>query len=83
MSEELRKTVARLALELQAGRMDFRSFLSALPREVESTADSQVAELLDLLEHQPAAGRLSGLSKRRMAEYQGRVSALIDSLQGS
>ena len=77
----VRKQVANLALDLVAQRINYTAFLDALPPEAEESSDPDIILLLDRLEHEPAEGRLLGLSKKDMDEYRAQTQALIDKLQ--
>jgi predicted house-cleaning noncanonical NTP pyrophosphatase (MazG superfamily) len=76
-----RKQVADLVTKYLDGHINYREFLDKLPEEVESTADEQVYELLDLLEHEPAVGRVLGLSKQEHLLYRERIRGLVNQLR--
>jgi len=80
---DVRRLVARLALDLLAERIDYATFLDTLPPEVEASNDPQIALLLDRIEHEPAKSRLGGLPRQGMSEYSAETLALITELQHS
>ena len=79
LSPQIRHRVATLAAALYREEIDYRSFLSALP-SIENARDDAVAELLDLIEHEPARGRILGVSAHEheayLAEIQRRIAEL-------
>jgi hypothetical protein len=79
LSPHVRHRVASLAAALYRQEIDYRSFLSALP-SIDDRQDDAVAELLDLIEHEPARGRVLGLSAHEheayLADIQRRIAEL-------
>ena len=64
----MRRRVATLASALYDGQLTYTEFLSQLPQN-ELPEDHPVSELLDLIEHEPARGRLLGLAPREHDRY--------------
>lgn len=77
----VRRRVAALATDFYDGRLTYGAFLAALP-PVAVDADDAVTELLDLIEHEPARGRVVGLAPREHAAYVADVRRRIAELAG-
>ena len=77
MSRE-RARAAGMARDLRRGALSFDEFAS----QWGSSPDERIAELFDLLEHEPQRGGLFGVSEEALAEYQLRVDRAIRALEG-
>jgi len=79
LDPHVRQQVATLAAALYRQELSYGEFLRALPK-MNLADDDAVAELLDLIEHEPARGRLFGLSPEKhdayVADIQRRIAAL-------
>jgi hypothetical protein len=74
---ELRKRVAGLARDLYAGKLTWEQFMDQVPE----TEDDDVAELVDLIEHEPKKGGLLGVNAKAHQDYLTTVFALISKLE--
>ena len=72
----IRQRVAELATTLYDGRLTYEEFLAALP-DLDLGTDDDVTELLDLIEHEPARGRVFGLSPQEHDAYVADIRARI------
>jgi hypothetical protein len=60
-----------------AGRLSFQEFMHAAP---EDTEDEDVAELIDLIEHEPKRGGFLGASPQEHARHMARIRELARSI---
>jgi len=74
-SDRLR--AAEMAREYRAGRVSWVAFMDAFAE----SSDELVADLVDLIEHEPRRGGLLGISDGRWAEHESAVQAAIDALE--
>ena len=74
---EIRKKVASLARSLYAGKITFMEFI----RQAPDTEDGEVAELVDLIEHEPKKGGFLGVDAKTHEDYRKAIFALIDKLE--
>ena len=77
----VRRRVAALAADFYDGHLSYEAFLAALP-PVDTDADDAVAELLDLIEHEPARSPVFGLAPREHAVYVADIRRRIADLAG-
>ena len=75
--ENDRKIAARLAKELYEGKINFSEFLTAFP---DDTTDDDIAELIDLITHEPKIGGFMGVSAKEHDIYLAQISLLIEKL---
>lgn len=74
---------AQVAVQAQAvidGRLKYWDFVDALPPETDQ--DELIAELIDLIEHEPKVGGFLGASGKEHAKYMARAHELIALLKG-
>jgi hypothetical protein len=69
--------LGRLAAEYLAGRVSFADFMQAAP---EDTEDEEVAELIDLIEHEPKRGGFLGASPEEHDRHMARIGELARSI---
>ena len=69
--------VGRLAEEYLAGRVSFADFMHAAPEDPE---DEEVAELIDLIEHEPKRGGFLGVSAGEHDRHMARIRELAHSI---
>ena len=72
-----RINVGRLAELYLAGRMSFADFMKAAP---EDPQDEHVAELIDLIEHEPKRGGFLGASPEEHDRHRARIRELARSI---
>ena len=73
-----RAIVARAARRLLSETITYSEFLEALP---ESKDDSEIEELLDLIEHEPKRAGMLGASEAVGQDHRARIVRLIDALE--
>ncbi len=66
-----------MARDLRRGTLSFKEFAS----QYGSSTDQRIAELLDLIEHEPQRGGPFGVSEDAFAEYQLRIDRGICALE--
>ena len=59
------------------GALAFDEFLELMP---EDSNDEEIAELLDLIVHEPQKGGIFGAGPEEYAKHRGRIRALVDIL---
>jgi hypothetical protein len=69
--------VGRLAELYLAGRISFADFIQAAPEDPE---DGEVAELIDLIEHEPKRGGFLGASPEEHDRHMVRIRELARSI---
>jgi hypothetical protein len=69
--------VGRLAEEYLAGRVSFADFMQAAPEDLE---DEEVAELIDLIEHEPKRCGFLGVSAEEHDRHMARIRELARSI---
>jgi hypothetical protein len=74
--QELRARVAQAARDYQADKLSWDSFME----EFGETYDEKVAEVVDLIEHEPKRGGFMGANEKEWAEYQSQLERAIESL---
>lgn len=79
LSSAARTQVAIQARAVIEGRLKYRDFVDALPKGTDD--DEIVAELIDLIEHEPKVGGFLGTSAKEHAKYMARVHEIIALLQ--
>jgi hypothetical protein len=72
-----RQAAAVLARKFRAGSVTYDEFMDAFY----DAADPHIAELVDLLEHEPARGGLLGASERDWQEHQRQIEQAITVLE--
>ena len=72
-----RINVGRLAEVYLAGQMSFADFMKAVP---EHTQDEELAELIDLIEHEPKRGGFLGVSPEKHDQHMERIRELARSI---
>ena len=72
----IRRRVAELATTFYDGRLTYEEFVNALP-DLDRGVDDEVTELLDLIEHEPARGRVLGLEPKLHDAYMVDIRARI------
>jgi hypothetical protein len=72
-----RRTVGRWAEQYLAGQLSFKDFMTVVPEE---PADEDVAELIDLIEHEPKKGGIFGVRAKEHDRYMARIRQLVQSL---
>jgi hypothetical protein len=75
--ENDRKIAARLAKELYEGKITFSEFLTAVP---DDATDDDIAELIDLITHEPKRGGFMGVSTAEHERYLAKINLLIEKL---
>jgi hypothetical protein len=78
--ETNRRQVARWAEQYLSGNLSFERFLELIPEKPE---DALIAELVDLVEHEPKRGGLFGAPPKRHDEHLQRMRDLIQVLRDS
>lgn len=78
---DLRRDVARLAKKYRAGELSFEEFFAAMPDGYEE--DENIADLVDLIEHESKKGGLSGVSEKEHARHVAQIEELIQRLSSS
>ena len=73
----LRLRAAAAARALIAGRIEWDDFAA----EFGDGADPKVAELVDLIEHEPEVGGFGGVSRLQYRAYRATVERLIAELE--
>ena len=76
---ELWRAAAAAARAYRTGTLTWDAFMNQFG-EVPAT-DDDLAELVDLIEHEPARGGLGGLNEREYAEYVASVDATISRIE--
>ena len=74
-----RVSVGRSAELYLAGQLTFEEFQSAAP---ESPLDEDVAELIDLIEHEPKQGGIFGVHAAEHDRYVARIREIVRALIG-
>jgi hypothetical protein len=74
-----RVNIGQLAEEYLAGRVSFADFMRAVPEEPQ---DEDVAELVDLIEHEPKRGGFLGASPDEHNRHVERIRELVRSIGG-
>ena len=69
--------LGRLAEEYLEGRVSFVDFMQAAPEDPE---DEDVAELIDLIEHEPKRGGFLGVSPEAHDRHVARIRELARSI---
>ncbi len=77
--QSVRPAVADLARRYRAGELAYEQFLRLLPRGADRQ-DDEIAELLDLIVHEPKRGGLCGASDEECGRIAGRMDELIAKL---
>jgi hypothetical protein len=77
----IRLRIAELATTLYDGQLTYEEFLHALP-DLDRNVDEEVTELLDLIEHHPARGRVLGLAAKEHDAYVADIRSRIARLSG-
>jgi hypothetical protein len=72
-----RQNAAALARDFYARKIDFETFVCAVPGE---DADDDISELVDLMTHAPQCGGFLGVKKSEHDKYMERISLLIEEL---
>ena len=72
-----RESAARMARDLRRGTLSFAEFAN----QCGSSPDERIAELFELIEHEPQCGGLFGVSEETFAEYQLRIDRAICALE--
>ena len=72
-----RINIGRLAELYLAGRMSWTDFMLAAP---ENTEDEEVAELIDLIEHEPKRGGVFGARPEQHDQHMERIRELASSI---
>jgi hypothetical protein len=75
----IRPAVAELARRYRAGELAYEQFLRLLPRGADRQ-DEEIAELLDLIVHEPKRGGPCGASDEEYGRIAGRMEELIAQL---
>lgn len=73
-----RQYAAQLARKICAGEINYMQFLDEFPND---SNDTEIIELLDLIEHTPKQGGLFGVSKEDYSKYISTVYELIEKLE--
>jgi hypothetical protein len=73
-----RKIAANLARDLYAGKIDFNKFCLNYP---ENSGDGDIAELYDLIEHQPKSGGLLGVDNSTHLLHIAEINRFINKLE--
>ena len=73
-----RRQVAHWAEQYLAGNLSFNRFIELVP---EQSQDSLIAELVDLIEHEPKRGGILGVTPREHDEHLRRVRDIIAALR--
>ena len=71
-----RKRAAGWARELRSGAVSFEAFA----KEFGESPDELIAELFDLIEHEPQRGGFLGVTEQVYAEYQANIEQAIRAL---
>ena len=72
-----RGRVGHWAEQYLAGRMSFEDFMLSLP---DAPLNEQVAELIDLIEHEPKKGGLFGARQAEYDQHMARIGQLVNLL---
>lgn len=72
--------MASQAKDVVEGRLAYWDFINALPSE--HHLDELVAELVDLIGHEPKVGGFLGISAKEHARYMAKVHKIIALLKG-
>jgi hypothetical protein len=80
LSASVRSQIASQAKDVIEGHLEYWDFINGLPPEHEQ--DELIAELVDLIEHEPKAGGFLGMSAKEHAKYMARVHEIIALLRG-
>ena len=75
LSPTVRAQVAAQAQAVIEGRLKYWDFVDGLPEGTDQ--DELVAELIDLIEHEPKVGGFLGMSAKEHAKYMVRVHEII------
>ena len=76
----LREEVGHLAQRFLADEISWDAFIMSAP---EGTDDEEIAELIDLIEHEPKVGGLFGVSEGEHSRHMDRVCELANVLARS
>lgn len=74
-----RANIGQLAEDYLEGRMSFADFMRAMP---DPPPGEDVAELIDLIEHQPRRGGFLGASPAEYARHMARIRELVRAIRG-
>jgi len=80
LSASVRSQIAAQAKDVIEGRLTYWNFIDGLPTEHDQ--DELIAELVDLIEHEPKVGGFLGVSAKEHANYMARVHEIIALLKG-
>jgi hypothetical protein len=80
LSAAVRSHIASQAEDVIEGRLGYWDFINGLPPE--HVQDELIAELVDLIEHEPKAGGFLGMSVKEHAKYITRVHEIIALMRG-
>ena len=72
-----RKRAAAMARDLIGERVSFEAFATAFG----NSRDELIADLFDLIEHEPRRGGLFGVSERRLTKYRANIERAIRALE--
>lgn len=72
-----RRQIAQWGEQYLSGSLSFDQFFRLVPEDPE---DEQVAELLDLIEHEPKQGGFMGVSRETYERHMGRIRELVNLL---
>jgi hypothetical protein len=72
-----RTNVGRLAELYLAGQVSFQEFMQAAPEEPD---DEDIAELIDLIVHEPKRGGFLGASRQEHDRHMARIRELARSI---
>lgn len=73
----LRSRAAQAARDYQNGKISWTAFMD----EFAGSEDETVAELVDLIEHEPKRGGVLGVNEKGWAEYQAQIEQAIEALR--
>jgi hypothetical protein len=76
-TRSLRQRAAAAARALSDGRLDWDDFVA----EFGDVDDPRVVELVDLIEHEPEVGGLSGVTPLQYRRYRDAIERLIVALE--
>jgi len=77
MGQVQREEIAQRARRYLEGALGFEEFMRLAP---EQTDDDDIAELVDLIEHEPKRGGFLGASEREYVAHMTRIRELVDKL---
>ena len=80
LNEDMRTTVADLARRHIDGELSWTEFFDSLPDEAEDSDDELICELIDLIQHTPAADGIFPSARRIRQAWEENLARVLKSI---